>query len=136
MQIPRLAALPLLLFAAFAAAQTTPVTPPANSQPTVPFNPEHPCASAWVICDTFGARSKEQAPFTLKPVKAAPLSVKIFVLPSNLTTIPAPKTCYTVRAYEYSTTNPDSGRVRRTGVTTCQPSTNFHMKSATLTIPR
>ncbi len=38
--------------------------------------------------------------------------------------------CYTVRSYSYSPTDPDTGRVRLTGTSTCQPGRNFHRRDA------
>jgi hypothetical protein len=131
MKIPHLLALPLVLSAAFAAAQSTPISPlasPASSQPATHFDPKHPCASAVVICETFGAPSTQpQLPFKIKPswaseVKPIPTLVVLNVHPIS--------TCYKVRAYEYTLVKPNTDQIRWTGTTDCQPSTSFHMKSA------
>jgi hypothetical protein len=55
MKILHLASLPLALSAAFTAAQTAPASPVTRSADTATahyFDPEHPCASPWVVCDT------------------------------------------------------------------------------------
>jgi hypothetical protein len=131
MKIPHLLALPIALSTAFAVAQSTPpspVAPLANSQPPRHFDPEHPCASTLVICDTFGAPSTQtHLPFRLTPSGGAEVKPIPILIVSNVHPI---STCYKVRVYEYALTHRNADDIRWTGTTDCQPSTSFHMKTA------
>ncbi len=132
---PYLAVLPLILSAAFAAAQSAsaPQTRTEPAQPAPHFDPRHPCALP-TVCTTFGEPLHQKSlPFTLKPAlqESVPAASITLLAPGSSL---APKTCYTVRAYEYSTTDPATGQVRRTGMTTCQPAADFRMKSAAMVL--
>jgi hypothetical protein len=135
MRTPHLALLPLALAAAFASAQTAPPSAfvaPGSIQPATHFDPEHPCALP-TICDTFGAPSNHPAlSFSLKPSHNSAFVIAPGTLTGSLASTGIPPICYKLRAYEYTVVNPNTGRIRWTGTTTCQAASSFRMKDATL----
>jgi hypothetical protein len=135
MRTPRLALLPLALVAAFASAQTAPAptfVATGPIQPATHFDPQHPCALP-TICDTFGAPSTHPAlSFSLKPAQNSAFVIAPGILAGSLASAGIPPTCYKLRAYQYTVVNPNTGRLRWTGATTCQAASSFRMKDATL----
>jgi hypothetical protein len=136
MNLPNLAVFPLvLLVAGVAAAQSSPASPvsPVTSTVRLPhLDSESPCSWPGVICDTFGAPAHQPvSPSAIKPFQGAPLDFRPFRQTFNLGA--SSPTCYKLRAYEYTVTNPHTGQIRWTGMATCQPATNFRMRSAAWT---
>jgi hypothetical protein len=83
----------------------------------------------------FGAPADQSvSPSTINPFESASLDFRQFRQTLNLSA--SRRTCYKLRAYEYTVNNPHTGQIRWTGMTTCQPATNFRMKSATWMVAR
>ena len=114
------------------------------------FDPSHPC-SAPVICDSFGAPSPLASvtglPFETWPQQSGSAIHQLapFVSPSDprfangihvITLAQNTAPCYTIRSYEFTPTDPKSGSTKLTGVSTCQPASGIHLKSATQAVAR
>jgi len=122
----------------------TPMTAPSGIQSH--FDPSHPCSGP-VICDSFGA-SSPLASVTALPFEAWPqqngsaihqLAPFVSPIPNGIHIITLAQNtapCYTLRSYEFSPTDPKSGATKLTGVSTCQPASKIHFKSAIQPVAR